>query len=126
VVDYSQQYAKQPSKLPKPTKVRSPGNNVRDVIIAHVISAGAHTYHIHIYRRGNGKVILGPAGRARSARPAGKNVGGAYMRDLTFYLANTPPLPVPRLDVDITLIIIIVMHCRQCLYVFVSNASGMQ
>ena len=23
------------------------------------------------------------------------------MRDLTFYLANTPPLPVPRLDVDI-------------------------
>ena len=30
-----------------------------------------------------------------------KNVGGAYMRDLTFYLANTPPLPVPRLDVHI-------------------------
>ena len=27
--------------------------------------------------------------------------GGAYMRDLTFYLANTPPLPVPRLHVDI-------------------------
>ena len=25
------------------------------------------------------------------------------MRDLTFYLANTPPLPMPRLDVDITL-----------------------
>ena len=24
-----------------------------------------------------------------------------YMRDLTFYLLNTPPLPVPRLDVDI-------------------------
>ena len=23
------------------------------------------------------------------------------MQDLTFYLANTPPLPVPRLDVDI-------------------------
>jgi len=23
------------------------------------------------------------------------------MRDLTFYLANTPPLPVPCLDVDI-------------------------
>ena len=23
------------------------------------------------------------------------------MRDLTFYLANTPPLPGPRLDVDI-------------------------
>ena len=32
-----------------------------------------------------------------------ENVGGAYMRDLTFYLANTPPLPVPCLDVDITL-----------------------
>jgi len=28
-----------------------------------------------------------------------ENVGGAYMRDLTFYPANTPPLPVPRLDV---------------------------
>jgi len=27
--------------------------------------------------------------------------GGAYMQDLTFYLANTPPLPVPRLVVDI-------------------------
>jgi len=49
------------------TKVRSHGNNVRDVIIAHVISADAQ-----IYRRGNSKVILGPAGRARSARPAGK------------------------------------------------------
>ena len=30
-----------------------------------------------------------------------ENVGGAYMRDLTFYLANTPPLPVPRLDGDV-------------------------
>jgi len=29
----------QPSKLPKSTKVRSHGNNVRDVIIAHMISA---------------------------------------------------------------------------------------
>jgi len=27
-----------------------------------------------------------------------ENVGGTYMRDLTFCLANTPPLPVPRLD----------------------------
>ena len=26
---------------------------------------------------------------------------GAYMRDLTFYLTNTPPLPGPHLDVDI-------------------------
>jgi len=31
-----------------------------------------------------------------------ESVGGAYMRDLTFYLANTPPFPVPCLDVDIT------------------------
>ena len=30
-----------------------------------------------------------------------ESVGGAYMRDLTFYPANTPPLPLPRLDVDI-------------------------
>ena len=30
-----------------------------------------------------------------------ESVGGAYMRDLTFYLMNTPPLPVPLLDVDI-------------------------
>ena len=29
-----------------------------------------------------------------------ESVGGAYMRDLTFYLAHTPPLPVPRVDVD--------------------------
>jgi len=43
--------------LPKSTKVRSHGNNVRDVIIAHMISADPQ-----IYRRGNGKVILGPAG----------------------------------------------------------------
>jgi len=27
-----------------------------------------------------------------------ESVGGAYMRDLTFYLANTPPLPMPRLQ----------------------------
>ena len=26
---------------------------------------------------------------------------GGYMRDLTFYLANLPSLPVPRLDVGI-------------------------
>ena len=30
-----------------------------------------------------------------------ESVGGAYMCDLTLYRANTPPLPVPRLDVDI-------------------------
>jgi len=29
------------------------------------------------------------------------------MQDLTFYLANTPPLPVPRLDVDIR-----TLYCR--------------
>ena len=32
-----------------------------------------------------------------------ERVGGTYMWGLTFYLANTPPLLVPRLDVDITL-----------------------
>ena len=32
-----------------------------------------------------------------------ESVGGAYMWDLTFYLANTPPLPVPHLNVDIIL-----------------------
>ena len=32
------------SKLPKSTEVRSHGNNVRDVIIAHVISADAQIY----------------------------------------------------------------------------------
>jgi len=55
------------------TKVRSHGNSVRDVIIAHVISADAQ-----IYRRGNGKVILGPAGCARSTPPAGKNLTLRY------------------------------------------------
>jgi len=37
----------------------------------------------------------------RFATLALESVGGAYMQDLTFYLANTPPLPGPRLDVDI-------------------------
>jgi len=32
-----------------------------------------------------------------------ESVGGANMRDPTFYPANTPPLPLPRLDVDIIL-----------------------
>jgi len=40
------------------------GNNVRDVIIAQVISADAQMY-IYTNRRGNRKVILGLAGRAR-------------------------------------------------------------
>jgi len=30
-----------------------------------------------------------------------KSVGGAYMRDQTFYLVYTPPLLRPRLDIDI-------------------------
>ena len=29
---------------------------------------------------------------------------GAYMQDLTFYLANTPPLPVPCLDVAVAVV----------------------
>ena len=28
-----------------------------------------------------------------------ESIGGAYMQDLQFYFANTPPLPVPRIDV---------------------------
>ena len=32
---------------------------------------------------------------------ASRKCRGAYMRNLTFNLANTPLLPVPRLDVDI-------------------------
>jgi len=67
--------ATQSSRL-LPTKVRSHGNNVRDVIIAHVISADAQ-----IYRRGNSKVILGPAGRALRARPAGKKQKKSGLRD---------------------------------------------
>jgi len=59
---------KQPSKLPKSTQVRSHGNNVRDVIIAHVISADAQRYRCRKH-----KVILGPAGRTQSVQPAGKN-----------------------------------------------------
>ena len=33
-----------------------------------------------------------------------ENVGGAYMRDVTFYLPNMPPLPVPCIDVDILIL----------------------
>jgi len=55
--------------LLKSTKIRSHGNNVLDAIIAHMISAYAHIY---IYRCGNRKVILGPAGHTQSARQAGK------------------------------------------------------
>jgi len=29
-----------------------------------------------------------------------ESVGGTYMQYLTFYLVNTPPLPVPHLGVD--------------------------
>ena len=36
-----------------------------------------------------------------------ESIGEAYMRDPTFYLANTPPLPVPRLDVDME-----TLYCR--------------
>jgi len=34
-----------------------------------------------------------------------ENVGGAYMRDLTFYLANTPPLPIEAADLPSLLIL---------------------
>jgi len=45
-------------------EVRSHGNIVRDVIIAHVMSGDAQIY-IDTNRRGKHKVIFGPAGRAR-------------------------------------------------------------
>ena len=35
---------------------------------------------------------------------------GAYMRDLTFYLANTPPLPGPHLGVDMGILQKLVRH----------------
>jgi len=56
------------------TKKKSHGNNVCDVIIAYVISTDAHTHtYIYIYRRGNHKVILEPAGRTLHVWPASNN-----------------------------------------------------
>ena len=52
--------------------VRSHGNNVHDVIIAHVISVDAQI-NIYTNRRGNREVILGPAGRVLRMWPAGNN-----------------------------------------------------
>ena len=75
--------------MAKSTKVRSHGNNVRDVIIAHVISADAQI-HVQIYRRGNGKVILGPAGHALCTRPAGKKEKVCLRK--CFYLKYTVTL----------------------------------
>jgi len=46
-------------------EVRSHGNNVCDVIIAHVMSGDAQIY-IDTNRRGKHKVMFGPAGRAQS------------------------------------------------------------
>jgi len=52
----------------------------------HVISADAHT-EIYIYRCGNCKVILGPAGRTLRAWPAGKN-GPTKANSLPFQLCR--------------------------------------
>ena len=52
---------------------RSHDNNVRDIIIAHMISADAQIY-IHTNRRRKRKVILGPAGHTQSAQLAGKSI----------------------------------------------------
>ena len=88
--------------MSKSTKARSHGSYVRDIIIAHMISAdlgGAreqafgrnapptgtlfsdsyiyiiYVYiYIYIYTHGKRKIILGPAGRALCARSAGKNL----------------------------------------------------
>ena len=46
-------------------EVRSHGNNVCDVIIAHVMSGDAQIY-IDTNRCGKHKVIFGPAGHAQS------------------------------------------------------------
>ena len=43
---------------------------------------------MQIYRRGNGKVILGPAGRAQSTRPAGKKTWGCMLICLQVHLFN--------------------------------------
>jgi len=58
--------------LPKSTTVRSHGNNVPDILIAHVISGDAQTY-IDTNRCGKHKVMLGPASRALRTWLAGKN-----------------------------------------------------
>jgi len=47
----------------------SHGNNVRDVIIAHVISGDAQSHK----QTRKSKAILGPAGHTQSAQPAHKN-----------------------------------------------------
>jgi len=62
------------SKLPKSTQARSDNNNVRDVIIVHVISVDAqiNIYYNYTNRHGKCKAISGPAGCAQSAWPAGK------------------------------------------------------
>jgi len=52
--------------------VRSHGNNVHDVIIAHVISVDAQI-DVYTNRRINREVILGPASRVLHAWPAGNN-----------------------------------------------------
>jgi len=44
-----------------------------------------------------------------------ESAGGAYMRDLTFYLANTPPLPVPRLDIGIGTLLQTDRSCQSAL-----------
>jgi len=54
------------SKLLKPTKVWSHGNNVHDVIIAHVISADAQIYRQTQKRQSN----------LRTSRPRASRVAG--------------------------------------------------
>ena len=62
---------------------QTPSTNV------YCITASSEQTHTHIYAPRFATLALVESG------------GGAYMRDLTFYLENTPPLPGPRLDVDI-------------------------
>lgn len=59
MLDYSQQLPSTQSSHRKSTKVELHGNNVHDIIIAHVISAGTHVHTTN--RCGKCKAILGPA-----------------------------------------------------------------
>ena len=58
------------SQYLKSTKAKSHGNNVRDIIVVHMMSADTHT---QTNRHGKCKAILGPAGHPLHTWPAGKN-----------------------------------------------------
>ena len=49
------------------------------------------------------RLVFKPHSKAASIIRRQLGGGGAYMQDLIFYLANTPPFLVPRLVVDMAL-----------------------